>query len=191
MANQHLVRALVARDDAPRVRRELIDELDLPADHITLTEPEAADYRDEGPDHEVGRLAEVGRRRLWIGALAGAALALVVVLVIPPLRDFLPFSLILLFGGAWGGAIAFTARGMQVGKREDDLGERIHHVGDDDARQLRLVTVSVDRDRERVVEVLQRLGATLLDANHPKVGQGPDSRPANPGQGPHSGDERD
>ncbi|MFA9431605.1 hypothetical protein [Egicoccus sp. AB-alg2] len=191
MADQHLVRALVARDDAPRVRRELMDELDLPADHITLGEPEVADYRDEAPDLEVTRMFKVGSRRAVLGAVGGAVLAALLVVIIPPLREWLPFSLILVFGGAWGGAIATTARGIQVDKREDDLGEDIHHVGPADADRLRLLTVTVDRDRESVVELLQNQGATLLDSHHPKVGRGPDSRPANPGQAPHSGDQRD
>lgn len=191
MANQHLVRALVATDDAPRVRRELMDELDLAPDHVTVSEPAAADYRDEAPDLEVHRMAAHGRRRAILGAAGGAVLALLVVLLAPPLRDFLPFSLILVFGGAWGGAIASTARGIQVAKREDDLGEQVHRVGPEDVDRLRLLTVTVDRDREQVVDLLQQRGATLLDSTHPRVGRGPDARPANPGQAPHGGDRRD
>ncbi|GGI03010.1 hypothetical protein [Egicoccus halophilus] len=191
MADQHVVRALVAQDDAPRLRRELMDELQLPADHIAVTAAEPADYRDEAPDQEIHRMFQVGSRRAVLGALAGALLALLVVLVIPPLRDWLPFSLILLFGGAWGGGIAATARGIQTSKREDDLGEDIHHVDAADAAHLRLLTVTVDRDREGVVDLLRKQGATLLDSRNPKVGRGPGERPASPGHGPSTGDHRD
>jgi hypothetical protein len=167
----------VAREDAPRVRRALVDGLDLPADDVVLGDPEPAAYRDEAPDREIHRLADVGRRRAVLGGVLGAVLALLVVLVIPPVRDWLPFSLVLLFGGAWGGAIAATARGMQVAKREDDLGEDIHRVGPEEAAHLQLVTVHVDHDREAVVDRLVAEGATLLDSQHPKVGRGPDARP--------------
>ena len=191
MAKQHLVRALISRDDVVRARQALIDELDVPADHIHETEPEPADYRDEAPDLDLSRM--VGTYHKWgiAGAAIGALLALLLVFVIPPLRELLPYSLILVFGGAWGGGIAAAARSVQANKREDDLGEDIHHVGPADAGRLRLVTVTVDRDRENVVRVLQEQGATLLDSNAPKVGRGPDARPANPGQNPHSGDHQD
>jgi hypothetical protein len=44
-------------------------------------------------------------------------------------NGWLPWSaLILGFGGAWGGAVVVTARGVQVDKREDDLPETYYEV---------------------------------------------------------------
>lgn len=191
MPNQHLVRALVARDDLPQFRERLEDECGITPDHVTDAEPVPGDYRDEAPDLELSRMVGTYHRRGIAGGVAGAALALLLVLVIPPLRDYLPYSLILVFGGAWGGAIATAARTVQTTKREDDLGESIHRVGPADAERLREVTITVDRDREAVVQLLQQHGATLLDSDHPRVGRGPDARPATPGQQSHSGDHRE
>lgn len=191
MANQHRVRALVARDDLPRLREQLESECDVPADHVTDTAPAPGDYRDEAPDLDLSRMVGAYHRRGIVGGVVGAVLALALVFLVPPLRDLLPYSLILVFGGAWGGAIATAARTVQATKREDDLGESIHHVGAADAARLREVTITVDRDREAVVQLLQQHGATLLDSDHPHVGRGPDARPANPGQQSHSGDHVD
>lgn len=188
MANQYRVRALVARDDLPRLRERLETECDVPAQDVIDAEPTPGAYRDEAPDLELSRMVGAYHRRGIIGGVVGAALALLLVFVIPPLRDFLPYSLILAFGGAWGGAIAAAARSVQENKREDDVGESIHRISAADAQRLREVTVVVDRDREAVVRLLQKHGATLLDSTHPRVGDGPDARPANPGQQSHSGD---
>ncbi|MBS3940631.1 MAG: hypothetical protein KG028_06685 [Actinobacteria bacterium] len=191
MANQHRVRALIARDDLPTLRERLRDELDIDADHVRDTEPTPGEYRDEAPDLELSRMVGTYHRRGLLGGAAGAVLALLLVFVLPPLREFLPYSLILVFGGAWGGGIATAARAVQATKREDDLGESIHRVGAADAAGLREVTITVDRDREAVVNLLQELGATTLDSDHPRVGRGPGARPATPGQQSHSGDQVD
>jgi hypothetical protein len=175
VAHQHTVRALVERDAAPQLRRELIDGFDVTPDDVTISPPQPARYRDEAPDAEVGRYVAGGSKRTVLGAIAGAAIALVVVLVIPVLREWLPFSLILLFGGAWGGGITATARFMQTHKDESALGDRVHDVSPQDAEHLRLLTVTVARDRDDVAELLSARGATLLDSWQPQVGREPSS----------------
>jgi hypothetical protein len=111
------------------------------------------------------------------GAVVGAVVGAIVGSVLLP--AWLPYSAVLLaFGFAWGGAAFGWGRGAQVAKREDDLGEEEITLGSSEATRTRVLTIEVERDRERVADLLAARGATILDARHPIVGAaGPLSRP--------------
>jgi hypothetical protein len=74
--------------------------------------------------------------------------------------------------------VATTARGVQVDKREDDLGESYYEVDEIAAEEMRVLTVLVPRGRDEVVDFLQGEDLTLLDSHAPKVGPSdqPESR---------------
>jgi hypothetical protein len=180
MALQDTVRVLVPHSRTEQLREELLalDEADVEAVTVSAPDP-ATTYRGEEPDLELRRLVRRGGMRLVVGAVGGAILGVVIALVLPFLNDWLPWSaLILAFGGAWGGAVATTARGVQVDKREDDLGESYYEVDEIAAEEMRVLTVLVPRGRDEVVDFLQGEDLTLLDSHAPKVGPSdqPESR---------------
>ena len=179
MARQQLVRALVPEEAAETLREEVlaIDGADVTA--VTISAPDPATYRDERPDLQLRGLVKRGGMRLALGMMAGAVIGVLIVFVVPVLREWIPYTLLLFaFGGAWGGAITAVSRGIQVDKPEDDTPEDVITVDEDDAETLRVMTIVVQHDRDAVVDLLSERGVTLLDSWHPKVGRGPDARPA-------------
>jgi hypothetical protein len=172
MALQDTVRVLVPEPRAERLREELLalDGADVEAVMISAPDP-ASTYRGEEPDLELHRLVRRGGTRLVVGGIVGAVAGVLLALVVPWLHGWLPWSALLLaFGGAWGGAIAATARGVQVDKREDDLGETYYEVDEIAAQDLRVMTVVVPRGRTDVIDFLEGRDLTLLDSHDPKVG---------------------
>jgi hypothetical protein len=180
MALQDTVRVLVPHAQAGDLRAQLLELDDADVEAVTISAPDpATTYRGEEPDLELRRLVRRGGTRLVIGAAGGAVVGIVLALVLPFLNNWLPWSaLILAFGGAWGGAVAFTARGVQVDKREDDLGESYYEVDEVAAEEMRVMTVLVPRGRQEVVDFLEGRDLTLLDSHDPKVGprDQPDTR---------------
>lgn len=189
MARQHIVRALVPRNDADQLRDELLGLDAADVDTVTISAPDPATYRDEGADLRLREFVKTGGKRLIIGVVVGALLGAAVSWFLPFLREWWPYTLFLLmFGGAWGGGVASTARGVQVEKEREpqDLEDNVVEVTEDDSEDLRVMTILVHRDRDAVVDLLSERGATLLDSWHPKVGHGPEARPGDthePGQG--------
>ncbi|MTV27315.1 SLC45 family MFS transporter [Nitriliruptoraceae bacterium ZYF776] len=183
MAKQHVVAALVPRTDADTLALELAELDGAGVVGVDQRRPAPAEYRDEEPDRRLHRLVRIGRARLLVGASIGAVVGALIGTVLPGLNDFLPWTALLLaFGGAWGLGVAAAARGIQVHKREDDLGERTHEVTGRQADDHRLLLVEVDQDREKVADHLEARGATLLDSWHPIVGDdGGLTRPARRG----------
>jgi hypothetical protein len=179
MALQDTVRVLVPEARAEAVREELLALDDADVEAVTSAAPDPATYRGEEPDLELHRLVRRGGTRLVLGAAGGAVLGGLLALLVPWLHGWLPWSALLLaFGGAWGGAIALTARGVQVDKREDDLGETYYEVDELAASDMRVLTVVVPRGRTEVVDHLEGQDLTLLDSHDPKVGprDQPDAR---------------
>jgi hypothetical protein len=172
MALQDTVRVLVPHGSAESLREELLALDDADVEAVTLSAPDpASTYRGEEPDLELRRLVRRGGTRLWIGAIAGFAIGALLAALIPMTNGWLPWSaLILGFGGAWGGAVVVTARGVQVDKREDDLPETYYEVDETASKELRVMTVVVPRGRDEVVDLLQGKDLTLLDSHDPKVG---------------------
>lgn len=179
MARQQLVRALVPEDAVETLREEVlaIDGADVTA--VTVSAPDPATYRDERPDLQLRELVKGGRTRLALGIVVGAAIGMLIAFAIPVLREWMPYTLLLFaFGGGWGGAITAVSRGIQKDKPEDDTPEEVISVDEQDAEELRVMTVVVQHDRDAVVDLLTERGIVLLDSWHPKVGRGPDARPA-------------
>jgi hypothetical protein len=172
MALQDTVRVLVPHGQAGDLREELLALDDADVEAVTISAPDpASTYRGEEPDLELRRLVRRGGTRLVVGAGIGAVVGVLLALVVPWLNAWLPWSaLIFAFGGAWGGAVAATARGVQVDKREDDLGESYYEVDRIAADELRVLTVVVPRGRDDVVDFLEGRDLTLLDSQAPKVG---------------------
>jgi hypothetical protein len=172
MALQDTVRALVPHAQADELREELLALDGVRIEAVTVSAPDpATTYRGEEADLELRRLARRGGWRLVIGALVGLLLGVGVTFLLPFLRQFLPWSaMILAFGGAWGGAVAFAARGVQVDKREDDLPDTHYEVDDRGSDELRVMTVVVPHGRTDVVDFLTDRELTLLDSHDPEVG---------------------
>lgn len=201
MADQHTVRALVPAADEDTLRRELEALPGAGVLRVDSQRPPASTYRDEEPDRRLHQMWRASTGYLAVTALLGALVGVAVAFAIPGLRDFLPYSaLVLAFGFAWGGAAFGWGRGSQVAKREDDLPDESVRIDDRDARDLRLLTVEVQKDREKVAEHLVARGAKLLDSHQPIVGEAdtyarPDGtegpvvpegqRPGRDGQGGH------
>ncbi len=185
MADQHTVRALVPAEDADAVRRELEQLPGAGVLRVDSTRPAPATYRDEEPDRRLHQLWRASRGYLVVAAVVGAAVGVALSFAIPGLRDFQPYTAFLLgFGFAWGGAAFGWGRGVQVAKREDDLGEDVVSLDSDQVIDLRMLTVEVQRDREKVAEHLVARGAKLLDSRDPLVGrEGGLSRPSDVGAG--------
>jgi hypothetical protein len=179
VAKQHTVRALIPAADEDTVRRELEDLSGAGILHIDSRKPSPATYRDEEPDRRLRQLWRASAGYLVVGALAGALVGVAVAFLVPGLRDLMPYSALLLaFGFAWGGAAFGWGRGAQVAKREDPLGDDELRVDGDETIDLRLLTIEVQRDREKVAEHLVARGAKLLDSRDPIVGEGgPLARP--------------
>lgn len=182
MAMQHTVRALIPAGDEKTLRRELQTLSGAGVLHIDSQQPPPATYRDEEPDRRLHQLWRASTGYLIAAAIVGALVGAAVAFVVPDLRDFLPYSaLVLAFGFAWGGAAFGWGRGAQVAKREDDLGDDRVRIQGREAQELRLLTVEVQRDREKVAEHLEARGAKLLDSRDPIVGEGgPLARPSEP-----------
>jgi hypothetical protein len=183
VAKQHTVRALVPREDADTLRDELLTLEEAEVGTVTISAPDPATYREEGADLRLREFVKTGGTRLIMGVVAGAVVGAALAWFLPFLREWWPYTLFLLmFGGAWGGGIAATARGVQVEKEDEpeDLGDEVVEVDTDDSQDLRVLTILVHHDREAVVDLLAERGATLLDSWHPKVGHGSDARPADP-----------
>jgi hypothetical protein len=178
VAAQHTVRALVPREEEDRLRQELHDLSGAGVLHVDSRRPSPATYRDEEPDRRLHQLWRASSGYLGVGAVLGALAGVAVAFLVPGLRDLLPWSAVLLaFGFAWGGAAFGWGRGAQVAKREDPLGDELEDVDADRAAQLSLLTVEVQRDREKVAEHLVAHGAKLLDSRDPIAGtEGPLSR---------------
>jgi hypothetical protein len=180
VAQQHTVRALIPARDEDRLRQELTSLSGAGVVRVESQQPPPATYRDEEPDRRLHQLWRASAGYLAVAALLGAAVGTAVAFLVPDLRDVLPYSaLVLAFGFAWGGAAFGWGRGAQVAKREDALGDDEQRVDADRAADLRLLTVEVQRDREKVAEHLVGRGAKLLDSNAPFVGpEGRLSRPS-------------
>lgn len=182
MAKQDTVRALVPNERAERLRDELLELDDADVASVTISAPDPATYREETSERQLRHIVRYGWWRLLLGAVVGAAIGVVVALVTP--IDWLIYTVpILAFGGAWAGAIASTARGVQVAKEIEtpDTEDRKVDVDPESTDDLRVLTIIVVHDREAVVDVLEREDdVLLLDSWHPKVGHGPDARPEDP-----------
>lgn len=182
MAIQDQVRALVPRDQVDDLLERLRLDLDVGTDQVEVERPAPGAYRDEAPDLELRKIVRAGRARMIVGALVGAAIGGLLVLVSPVLRDVAWVSVPLLaFGGAWAAMAVGTARGVQVARAGGDGGEELHHLDADDADRLRMLTIRGLRDRVPVEDLLNDAGAELLDTRHPRVGDdAPGARPVDP-----------
>jgi hypothetical protein len=179
VAQQDLVRALVPEDQAEALREEVLALDGAGVTTVTFAAADPASYRDERPDLLLRRLVQRGGMRLLLGAIGGALVGAAIALLVPVLREFAPWTVLLLaFGGAWGGAVTATARGVQVDKPEDDVPDEHVELGPDDAADVRVMTVVVERDRDEVVDLLMERDVVLLDSWHPKEGQRPAERRA-------------
>jgi hypothetical protein len=185
VAMQHTVRALIPAQDESTLRQELEALPGAGVLRIDSQQPPPATYRDEEPDRRLHQMWRASSGYLALAALLGALVGVAVAFLVPGLRDFLPYSaLVLAFGFAWGGAAFGWGRGAQVAKREDDLGDERLRVQGREAQELRLLTIEVQKDREKVAEHLEARGAKLLDSRDPIVGEGgPLARPSEP-EGP-------
>jgi hypothetical protein len=182
MADQRTVRALIPADDEQRLREELTSLSGAGVLRVESQRPPAATYRDEEPDRRLRQLWQAGAGYLVVAALVGALAGLALAFLVPGLREFLPYSaFVLAFGFAWGGAAFGWGRGVQVAKREDALGDEEERLEGDQVIDLRLLTVEVERDREKVAEHLVGRGAKLLDSHDPFVG--PEGALSRPGTG--------
>jgi uncharacterized membrane protein len=169
MARQDLVRALVPEDQAASVREELLALRSAGVESVTIAAADPASYRDERPDLVARDLVKRGGSRLILGALIGFVVGAAIALLVPALREWAPYSVLLLaFGGAWGGAVTLTARGVQKDKPEDDLPEQRHEVRPEEADVMRVLTVVVERDRGPVVDLLREREYVLLDSELPR-----------------------
>jgi hypothetical protein len=190
VARQHTVRALVPHAEAEGLREELLHLDGADVGDVTVSAPDPATYRDAGADLRLREFVKVGRARLLVGVLAGALLGAAIAWFLPMLREWAPYTVLLFaFGGAWGGGVAVTARGVQVEKQREphDLGDDHIEVDEQDQADLRVLTILVHRDRDAVVDLLTDRGVRLLDSWHPKVGDGPDARPKGPLDPPAGG----
>lgn len=179
MAKQDTVRALVpmGRADALRERLLALDSADV--ESVSVSAPDPATYREETSELRFRHLIRYGWWRLLLGALIGAAIGVGLALLIP--LEWAIYTVpILAFGGAWGGAVTSTARGVQVAKEDHppEAPDRTVDVDSEDTEDLRVLTIIVLHDREAVIDLLDgEEGVRLLDSWHPKVGHGPDARP--------------
>lgn len=179
---QHIVRALIPASDEDTLRRELQALPGAGVVRVHSQQPPPATYRDEEPDRRLHQLWRATTGYLVVAAVIGALVGVGIAFAVPGLRDYLPWTaLVLGFGFGWGGAAFGWGRGVQVAKREDDLGEEEVRIEGRGAQQLRLLTIEVQQDREKVAEHLVARGAKLLDSRDPIVGDaGPLARPADP-----------
>lgn len=183
MTRQHAVRALVPRHRVDAVLSVLRRDAGIDREAVDVSTPDPAVYRDEGPNLELRSMVRTGRIRVLVGAVGGGVLGAIVALAVPALQEFAPVSVLLLaFGFAWGAGAVMAARAVQVSRDEGPRGEQLHRVDPGDRSELRLLTVRVQRDRNRVVDALVGTGAALLDSDHPRVGRrAPGQRPADRG----------
>ena len=172
MAHQEIVRALVPRQSAGRLRDELLDLDRASVQAVSVSAPDPATYRGEEADLELHQLVRTQGVRLGIGAVVGALLGGLLTAVLPWLHEWMPASqLVLMFGGAWAGAVVAAASGVQLHKRNDPLGETYYEVDADDAGDYRVLTALVPKGRSQVLSHLDdQAEATLLDSWDPKVG---------------------
>lgn len=171
MAKQHTVRALVPATDEDTLRRELEELSGAGVLRVDSRMPPPATYRDEGADRHFHHVWRASSGLLVVTALLGALVGVAVAFAVPGLREYLPWTALLLgFGFAWGGAAFGWGRGAQLAKREDPLPDEIIDIAGHEGHDLRLLTIEVQQDREKVAEHLESRGATLLDSRHPIVG---------------------
>jgi hypothetical protein len=180
MARQDQVRALLPRERVDDVVRTIRAELEDQGGSVEVTDAAPGRYRDERPDLELRGLVQAGRFRGPVGAAVGALVGLALALLVPALREWAPWTTVLLaFGGAWGGTAVAAARAVQVTRDEGDRGEVLLDVDEARAAQLAVLTVRDVRDRGPVVDLLVEQDARLLDSAHPEVGHDrPGARPA-------------
>lgn len=179
MAKQDVVRALVPNERAEALREELLQLEGPDIASVAISAPDPATYREETADLRLRELIRYSWWRLVLGAIVGAAVGVVLALLIP-LEWWMYTVPLFAFGGAWGGAVTSTARGVQVAKEDEpaDMGDETVDVEPDETQDLRVLTITVLHDRDAVVDLLSdRDEVSLLDSWHPKVGQGPDARP--------------
>jgi hypothetical protein len=171
VARQHTVRALVPAADERTIRRELEELSGAGVLHVDVRTPPPATYRDEQADRQFHNVWRASSGLLIVTALGGALIGAAVAFAVPGLREDLPWTAFLLaFGFAWGGAAFGWGRGAQLAKREDSLPDEQVRVEGRERLDLRLLTVELQQDREKVAEHLESRGATLLDSRHPIVG---------------------
>jgi hypothetical protein len=179
VAQQDVVRALVPEEQADALRDEVLALERAGVSAVSFAAADPASYRDERPDLLLHDLVKRGGMRLALGAIVGAVVGVTIALLVPVLREWAPWTVILLaFGGGWGGAVTATARGVQVDKPEDDVPERRHELRPEEAARTRVMTVVVERDRDEVVDLLRERDVVLLDSWHPREGQRPAERRA-------------
>ena len=170
MAQQHLVRVLVPVDDASRLRDELLRSEALDVREVDIEEPDVGVYRDERSDRQLLGMARHGRSRMLVGGAVGALVGLLLVLVIPVLRELMPWSMILFVpGGASLGALTYVQRGVQVDKESDDMPDRLYRIDAEDRSRERALRIVVGRDRNPVEDLLESRGYILLDSEDPKL----------------------
>lgn len=172
MANEQVVQALVPNPDAARLREELVELDRADVEAVAISAPDPATYRGEEGDLELHKLVRFESLRLVMGAVVGAAIGALFVLVLPWLHEWMPASLIIFaFGGAWGGAIVATSFGVQVDKRDDPLPDTHYEVDQADTADLRVLTIHVPHGRTQVINLLEdHPDVVLLDSWDPKVG---------------------
>lgn len=172
MANQQVVQAIVPAPEAERLRQQLFDLKGATVETITISAPDPATYRGEEGDLELHKLVRFESLRLGLGLVLGAIGGVLLSFALPWLHEWMPASAVLLgFGGAWGGAVAAAAVGVQVDKRDDPLPDTHYDIDDAEAEDLRVITVHVPHGREQVVNRLEKeQGVVLLDSWDPKVG---------------------
>lgn len=179
MAKQDIVRALVPHERADDLRERLLGLERAEVASVAISAPDPATYREPTSDLRLRHLIRYGWWRLLLGAVLGAAIGAALALLVAP--GWAIFTVPLLaFGGAWGGAVTSTARGVQVAKAQEppDVPDRKLDVDSAESQDLRVLTIVVLHDRQAVVDLLDAQdGVRLLDAEHPKVGRGPEARP--------------
>lgn len=182
MAKQDTVRALVPAERADRLREQLLELEGADVTSVAISAPDPATYREETSDLRLRHLIRYGWWRLLLGAVIGAAVGVGLALLIP--LDWAIYTVPLFaFGGAWGGAVTSTARGIQVAKEREPPDAEDEHVEveADQTQDLRVLTIIVLHDRDEVVDLLDgQDDVRMLDSWHPKVGHGPDARPDEP-----------
>ena len=170
MARQHVVRVLVPVDDASSLRDELVDSERFDVREVTIEQPDPGLYRDERSDRQLHKMAVAGGWRLLVGGAVGAAIGVLIVLVIPFLRELMPWTLLLFAGGGASlGALVHVQRGVQVDKEPDDMPDRLYEVDAQDTRRERALTIIVGPDRNPLEDFLEERGYILLDTEDPKL----------------------